>query len=114
MKAFGEDLGKPLDIKGWWKALTDIDTDKLHISQARRLFILPIMLPWWAVQFLCFTCFCGMVSVGLGCIFLLISLVNPEEIPWQVGIFLIILPIGSPFLWWIKYFKNGEYALLFE
>lgn len=82
-----------------------------RISMKWRFILLPIFFIWWCFQFACFSCFGGIFCIIFGIVGLISELGNIEK-DFEDSLFLMALPFICPVIWWIRYFKFGEYNTL--
>jgi hypothetical protein len=87
----------------------------LHLSLLWRFLLFPIMIPWFLFQLFALSFFCGMALMMIALFSFLIIMGSKdwkEECKDSLGMF--FLPIIAPIIWWIRYFKYGEYVTLFD
>lgn len=84
-----------------------------RISMLWRFILLPIFFIWWLYQLFIFS-FCGGIFVLIfGMIGIFSELgVKKDKRDWNDALFLISMPFVYPIVWWIRYFKFGEYNTL--
>ena len=84
-----------------------------RVSIAQRFLLLPIFFIWWFFQLLVFSGFGGIFILMLGIPDLLCEFgKKKEDRDWKDSLDFISLPFICPVIWWIRYFKFGEYNSL--
>lgn len=87
--------------------------DLPRLSVKMRWVLLPIMFIWWAFQLTCFSTFGGVfcIIIGVGDIFEQIG-TKKEDRDWNNSFTILSAPFVFPVVWWIRYWKFGEYNTL--
>ena len=85
-----------------------------RITMMWRFILLPLMIIWWFLQLLVFSGFGGIVCAIIAFVGFFSELgKKSEDRDFESGLFMLLTPIIAPFVWWIRYFKFGEYNPLF-
>lgn len=93
--------------------LDEPNNDLQRLSSRGKIAMIPLMLIWFIVQLLVFSIILGMFSVLIGIIGLIIVFFEKES-DYNFPIFLILLPLLGPFIWWYRYIKFGEYNIFIQ
>jgi hypothetical protein len=89
--------------------------DIVHLSLLWRFILFPIMIPWFLFQLFALSFFCGtmlMIFALVSFIFIMGTKTWKEDS--KDSLLMFSLPIAAPIIWWVRYFKYGEYVILFE
>jgi len=86
----------------------NLDFPRLSVSM--RWILLPIMLVWWGIQFICLSCFGGILSTIVAILDLFQQIgTKKEDRDWNNTWTIFSAPFVYPVVWWIRYYKFGEY-----
>lgn len=84
-----------------------------RVSFLQRFYLLPIFFIWWCIQLLVYSICGGAFILMLGVPTLLLEFgKKKEDRNWGDSFHFISVPFIYPFIWWIRYFKFGEYNSL--
>lgn len=81
-----------------------------RLSSTMKWVLLPIMFIWWVMQLICFGGFFVMI-VAIMDIFEQIG-TKKEDRDWSNTWYIFSAPFTFPVIWWVRYWKFGEYNML--